>query len=182
MGCYPFVHKRTIHMQPTLRMSLHDRFGYRVALLARRWRQQIDAELESYGLSQATWRPLIHLAAFEQPPRQCELAEQLQIGGPALVRLLDNLETKGLVERIDVDGDRRAYHVQLTRDGRKLAAEAYEIIVALERRVLEDVSAAELDHCTRVFEAIEHRLGTPEPEPLSTTSTPRALRRRMRTP
>jgi MarR family transcriptional regulator for hemolysin len=158
---------------------LHDRFGYRVAILARRWRQQIDAELESYGLSQATWRPLIHLASFKEPPRQCKLAEELQIGGPGLVRLLDNLETKGLVERIDVDGDRRAHCVQLTRDGRKLAAKVYEIIVAIERRVLEDVSAADLAHCTRVFEAIEHRLGSLAPE---APPAPRAVRRsRMRT-
>src|SRR5688572_2622291 len=95
------------------RFSLHERFGYRIAVLARRWRSLVDAELASYGLSQATWRPLIHLGSFDQPPRQCELAEALQLGGPALVRLIDQLEDKGLVERV-VDGDRRANKVQLT--------------------------------------------------------------------
>lgn len=145
-------------MQPSFRLSLHDRFGYRVSVLARRWRKQIDAELESYGLSQATWRPLIHLASFKEPPRQRELAEALQIGGPALVRLLDNLERKGLVERVEVDRDRRANHVQLTRAGRKLATRVYEIIVAVERRLLDEVSAADIARCTRVLDTIADRL------------------------
>jgi MarR family transcriptional regulator, transcriptional regulator for hemolysin len=150
-------------MQPTIHLSLHDRFGYRVAIVARRWRQQIDSELESYGLSQATWRPLIHLASFKDAPRQCELAEALQIGGPALVRLLDNLEHKGLVDRIDVDGDRRANHVQLTREGRKLATRVYEIIVTFEKRLLEGMSAADIARCARILDTIEDRLSTPQP-------------------
>jgi MarR family transcriptional regulator for hemolysin len=148
-------------MQPTLRLSLHDRFGYRVSVLARRWRAQVDAELESYGLSQATWRPLIHLASLPGAPRQCELAEKLQIGGPALVRLLDNLEDKGLVERTLVDGDRRAHHIQLTREGRKLAAQVYDIIVAIESRLLADISATDLARCTRVLESITAKLDEP---------------------
>jgi MarR family transcriptional regulator, transcriptional regulator for hemolysin len=115
----------------------------------------------TYGLSQATWRPLVHLASFKTSPRQCELAEQLQIGCPALVRLLDNLEEKGLIERALVDGDRRAHHIQLTREGRRLATQVYEIILDIERRLLSEVSAADLDRCTRVLAAIENQLDTP---------------------
>jgi MarR family transcriptional regulator, transcriptional regulator for hemolysin len=151
-------------MQPTLRLSLHDRFGYRLAVLTRRWRALVDAELESYGLSQATWRPLVHLASFKTSPRQCELAEQLQIGCPALVRLLDNLEEKGLIERALVDGDRRAHHIQLTREGRRLATQVYEIILDIERRLLSEVSATDLDRCTRVLAAIENQIDTPVAE------------------
>lgn len=150
-------------MQANFQLSLHDRFGYRLAVLARRWRQRLDAELDAYGLSQATWRPLIHLASFTEPPRQCELAEALQIGGPALVRVLDNLEDMRLVERIQVDDDRRAHHVQLTREGRKLARRVYEIIVALERELLRDISAEDIEHSARVFAALEDRLATREP-------------------
>lgn len=160
-------------MRSTTDFSIHDRLGYRLSVLVRRWRQVVDAQLESYGLSQATWRPLIHLASIEtrssQPPRQCELAEALQIGGPALVRLLDSLEAKGLVERVDVSGDRRANHVQLTREGKKLARRVYDIIVGVERALLREVepgALAELDRgLAQITDAVERRLEAPNATP-----------------
>jgi MarR family transcriptional regulator for hemolysin len=141
---------------------LRDRFGYRVSVLTRRWRAIVDAELESYGLSQATWRPLIHLASFAEPPRQCELADALSIGGPALVRLLDQLETRGLAERV-VDGDRRANKIRLTRAGKRLATRVYDIILAIERELLQDVSADELARVTRALESIDRRIESYQP-------------------
>lgn len=160
------------------RVALHDRFGYRVAVLARRWRQLVDAELEAYGLSQATWRPLIHLSEFDRPPRQCELADALQIGGPALVRLLDNLEDKGLIARVAVDGDRRANHVELTRDGKKLAARVHQIIAEIERELVRDVAPAALATCDRALDAIGRRIDRHHPTRPTPRATPRATRRR----
>jgi MarR family transcriptional regulator, transcriptional regulator for hemolysin len=142
--------------------TLHDRFGYRIAVLVRRWRALVDAELAAYGLSQATWRPLIHLASFPEPPRQCELAEALQLGCPALVRLIDRLEEGGLVERV-VDGDRRANKVRLTRSGKKLASRVDDIIAAVERDLLRDLSAGELAQSVRAIESIEGRIERYQP-------------------
>ena len=36
----------------------HIDFGFRVARIARRLRQAVDAELGAFGLTEATWRPL----------------------------------------------------------------------------------------------------------------------------
>lgn len=143
-------------------LSLHDRFGYRLSVLTRRWRGIVDLELESYGLSQATWRPLIYLAQFEAPPRQCELADALALGCPTLVRLLDQLEAKGLIERV-VDGDRRANRVQLTRSGRRLATRVHEIIVSIEADLLRDISAEQRAEVVRSFAAIEARIERYQP-------------------
>jgi len=139
-------------------LTPRDHFGYRISLIARRWRQQVDAELERYDLSEATWRPLLYLASCTGVPKQRDLAEALQIGCPALVRLLDNLEAKRLVERIDVDDDRRAKQVQLTPEGRRLARRVHEIILDIDRRLLQDVTAADLARCDRVFGSIERQL------------------------
>jgi MarR family transcriptional regulator for hemolysin len=145
--------------------SLQPHFGYRLAVLARRWRAQVDAELEAYGLSQATWRPLLYLISFEGVPRQRDLAEALQIGCPALVRLLDNLEAKRLIERIDVDDDRRAKQIKLTPEGRQIANHVYAIIVAIERKLLSELTAADLANCERAFAAIENQLDTYQADP-----------------
>src|SRR4029450_13777199 len=39
----------------------HIDFGFRVARIARRLRQAVDAELRAYGLTDATWRPLAYV-------------------------------------------------------------------------------------------------------------------------
>ncbi|MEJ7597271.1 MAG: MarR family transcriptional regulator [Kofleriaceae bacterium] len=140
--------------------ALQPRFGYRLTVLARRWRAQVDDELEAYGLSQATWRPLLYLISFEGVPRQRDLAEALQIGCPALVRLLDNLEAKRLVERVDVDDDRRAKQVKLTSEGRRVAKRVFDIILALERKLLAELTPSDLAHCERAFSSIERQLDT----------------------
>jgi MarR family transcriptional regulator for hemolysin len=152
------VRTRTIHMASDIAFNPRDHLGYRISLITRRWRAVIDAELEGFGLSEATWRPLLVLALRKGAPRQRDLAEALQIGCPALVRLLDNLEAKKLIERIDVDDDRRAKQVMLTPEGRKLARRVHEIILGIERRLLDGISPADLALADRIFGSIEQRL------------------------
>jgi MarR family transcriptional regulator, transcriptional regulator for hemolysin len=140
-----------------------DRIGCQLMLVARRWRQVVDAELESYGLSHATWRPLLKLAGSDEPLRQHELADQLQIGHPELVRLIDNLERKRLVVRHEVEGDRRVKRIQLTPGGRRLAAQAQDLIDAFERRVLAGISNADRARCRDVMARIGQQLDAHEP-------------------
>jgi MarR family transcriptional regulator for hemolysin len=142
-------------------------------ILARRWRQAIDAELESYGVSHATWRPLLKLASAAEPLRQHELADMLQVGHPELVRLIDNLERKGLVLRHEASDDRRVKRIRLTPSGRRLAAQVSSIIEAFERRILRGISTADRARCRDVFARIEERLDSVEPTPRKpTTRTP----------
>ena len=140
-----------------------DRIGCQLVLVARRWRQVLDAELESYGLSHATWRPLLKLARAAEPLRQHELADQLQIGHPELVRLIDHLERKRLVVRHEAEGDRRAKRLELTPGGRRLAEQARSIIEAFERRILHGISPADRARCRDVFARIEQQLDAYEP-------------------
>jgi MarR family transcriptional regulator for hemolysin len=131
--------------------------------VARRWRQAVDTELESYGLSHATWRPLLKLAGAAEPLRQHELADLLQIGHPELVRLIDSLERKRLVARHDASDDRRVKRISLTPGGRRLAEQVAASIEAFERRVLQGTSTTDRARCRDVFARIEERLDGFEP-------------------
>src|SRR3546814_991440 len=71
--------------------SLRSRFGIRFSLLARRWRQVLDAHLATAGLSDATWIPLVHPSETGGGITQKELAALVGIDGSCLVRLLDIL-------------------------------------------------------------------------------------------
>jgi MarR family transcriptional regulator for hemolysin len=135
-----------------------DRLGFRVMILARRWRQELDAELETYGLSHATWRPLLKLSCAGAPLRQHELADLLQVGDPELVRLIDNLERKRLVVRREARDDRRSKRIELTASGRRLADQVEAIIEAFERRIVQGISSADRARCHDVLARIEQRL------------------------
>jgi MarR family transcriptional regulator for hemolysin len=133
-------------------------FGFRVARIARRLRQAIDAELRLLGLTEATWRPLVYVRRLGDGVRQKELATALSIEGPSLVRLLDNLEQRGLIERREDEADRRARGIHLTKAGRDLAVRAAKIGYEIQARLLAKVPAAELEACQKVFSIIEREL------------------------
>jgi MarR family transcriptional regulator for hemolysin len=99
------------------RQQLHDGFGSLVARAGRQWRRAVDRRLRRFGLTEATWLPLIHLARATAPMRQKDLAASLVLDGSSVVRLLDALETSGLIERHEENADRRAKTIALTALG-----------------------------------------------------------------
>src|SRR5712671_341942 len=110
-------------------------FCFRVARIARRLRQTVDSELGAFGLTEATWRPLAYVRRLGEGVRQKELAVALGIEGPSLVRLLDNLERRGLIERREDGTDRRARGIHLTPEGLELAGRVAKISAAIQAQL-----------------------------------------------
>ncbi len=135
-------------------------FGFLVARISRRLRQAVDAEMRLIGLTEATWRPLVYVGALGGGVRQKELATALSIEGPSLVRLLDNLERRGLIERREDETDRRARGIYLTRAGRDLAVRVAKVGIEIQARVLAKVPPADLEICQSVLDRIEKELET----------------------
>lgn len=133
-------------------------FGFRISRIARRLRQAVDTELRAYGLTEATWRPLLYVARLGAGVRQKELAVALGIEGPSLVRLLDGLERRGLIERREDDTDRRARGIHLTAAGRALERRVAKASAAVQRRVLAEVAPADLAACDRAFALMDRAL------------------------
>lgn len=133
-------------------------FAFSVARIARRLRQAVDAELRALGLTEATWRPLVHVRRLGDGVRQKELAAALSIEGPSLVRLLDNLERRGLIERREDETDRRARGIYLTKAGRDLAVRAARVGMSIQKRMLATVPAKDLEACQRALTLVERQL------------------------
>ena len=72
------------------------------------------------------------------PERANRLAERAAVSRPSLTGLLDGLETRGWVQRVDVQGDRRGVSLEVTPDGaaalkraeRSMAAELEKVLHA----------------------------------------------------
>ncbi|MCR6631520.1 MAG: MarR family transcriptional regulator [Magnetospirillum sp.] len=136
-------------MQQNLRHTL----GYRLGHLARRWRQAVDEALKTLDLTEATWRPLLHLSHLGEAVRQKDLAESMGLDGSSLVRLLDTLEERGLIRRED-GRDRRCRLVTLTPDGRRLMERTRQVVAALEEDMLRRLDEGDVAQLVHLLERI----------------------------
>lgn len=130
------------------------RFGMQLAHMSRGWRAELDRRLAGLGLSQARWLVLLHLARFDEPPTQRELAQSVGVEGPTLARLLDSLEAQGLVERQAVLEDRRAKKLMLCPPARPLIEQIETIANALRVELFTGVDEGELSTAMRVHSRI----------------------------
>lgn len=128
---------------------------YRLGLLTRRWRQVLDAEFQSAGLTDATWRPLLHLHLLGDGVRQKELAESVGIEGPSMVRLVDTLVTKGLIQRSEDVTDRRAKRLCLTPEGQLIVARIKKTVADLENELLSPFGEIEISQAAAFIMALE---------------------------
>ena len=143
--------------------NLTHEFGLRLVQMAHRWRRVLDERLRPTGLSQSTWRTLFHLAHMGDGILQKDLAIAIGIEGPSLVRLLDNLESDGLIERRPAANDRRGKTLHLTALGQTRHRELMVIADEVRAQLLEGTSAADLRTCLKVFDRVranaETRIG-----------------------
>jgi MarR family transcriptional regulator for hemolysin len=140
-------------------------------VLQRTYRAVADKALADYGLSQATAWPVIFTGRLGDGVRQGVLADAMDVEGPSLVRVLDQLVAAGLIERREDPQDRRAKTLHLTPAGHALRERIERVLRGLRRQVFAGIDEADLDACLRVFESIKLTLadaqegrgaGTPE--------------------
>jgi MarR family transcriptional regulator, transcriptional regulator for hemolysin len=152
--------------------------GLLVHDVGRLLRRKIDQRAQTIGLTSAQWRVLSAVARTEllnqEPLNQAGLADQLEIEPITLSRLVDRMESAGLIERRADPGDRRAYRLFLTEAARPVVADfraiAYECVMA----ALAGVSDAEIDIVTDVLSRIRANLvGKPdESDPAASAAAP----------
>lgn len=133
---------------------------FRIGHLARRWRKVLDIEFQSTGLTDATWRPLLHLHVLGDGVRQKDLAASLGIEGPSLVRLIDTLVAKGLIERSEDVSDRRAKLLRLTPEGLKLVNLIRKTVKGLEYMIFSLFSDDELVQFADFVQRLESAVST----------------------
>ena len=141
----------------TSRKQVQESFFSLMAQATRQWRRVLDRELQPLGLTEATWRALLHLARAPEPMRQKDLANSLSLDNSSVVRLLDSLEAAGLAQRME-HTDRRAKTIGLTPQGLATVAQVEGIAAQARKRVLSVVPAADLELAFHVMTQISESL------------------------
>ena len=128
-------------------------FGALLSRAYRQWRRAADLRLQPFDLTEATWLPLIRIARAPSPPRQKDLAAALFVDDSSVVRLLDNLEAAGLVERREGE-DRRAKIVVLTPRGKAVADKVEAVARKVRTDALAGLSDKDIETTLRVLEHV----------------------------
>jgi MarR family transcriptional regulator for hemolysin len=134
--------------------QLRDGFASLVARAARQWRRAVDRRLQPFGLTEATWLPLIHLARAPVPMRQKDLAASLVLDGSSVVRLLDSLESAGLIERREESADRRAKSISVTTFGLSIIDRVEAASREVRAATLIGVTGEEIEIASRVLDIV----------------------------
>jgi DNA-binding MarR family transcriptional regulator len=114
-------------------------------LFFRLWRAthtRTSDALGSIGLSPALFALLNVLGAREGAIQQ-QLSSDMAIDPSAMVKLIDELEAGGLAERRRRPGDRRAWEVVITPEGRRALDRARQLVVQVEDEVLGGLTAGD---------------------------------------
>lgn len=140
--------------------ELKAEFAETLVKAGRKLRTRFNAEVVRHGLTYPRARVLAVLAE-RQPLRQTELAADLELEGPTVVRLLDGMEALGLIVRRAVPGDRRAKHVELTDHGSRQAEVVAAISARLRDTILSTCEAADVETALTVLRNIASVLDAP---------------------
>jgi DNA-binding MarR family transcriptional regulator len=88
------------------------------------------------------------------PLSQQQLAKALDVNRTAMVKLIDGLERRGLVERVRNPDDRRAYLLLPTRAGTQTLAEMLPRMARAEAELTERLTAAEHERLNALLRAL----------------------------
>lgn len=134
---------------PTIGFVLHD--------VGRLMRKRFEQQAAHLGFTRSQWLVLLHLAKNEGI-HQAGLAEILEVEPITLVRILDKLEGRGLIERRQHPTDRRLWLLYLDPKARPSLEPLHEIGEATRAEALAGLSDADRAALLRMLGAVKANL------------------------
>ena len=138
--------------------------GFLLHDAARLMRRRFEQRAAALGFTRAQWQVLLHLSRNEGI-HQAGLADILEVEPISLVRILDKLQARGLVERRQDAGDRRLWRLHLTAAAHPSLALLQDIGEATRGEALRGVSDAERDALVALLSRLKANLAEASARP-----------------
>ena len=122
-----------------------------LVVAARRWRKVANDRLRPLEQTMAQWETLYLVAYSGEELNQSQLSRLLGVHGPTMLRMLDVLARRGLIERQQSHHDLRATINRITPSGRDVISSIMGITNEMRRDVLADIDAEELRTTAKVL-------------------------------
>jgi MarR family transcriptional regulator for hemolysin len=131
--------------------------GFLLNDVARLLRKRFDQKARALGLTRAQWQVLAHLA-LNEGIHQGALADILEIEPITLVRILDRLQSAGLIERRPHAKDRRVWLLHLTAAARPILDEMRALGAETREEALAGVPAEDRENLMTILSLMKTNL------------------------
>ena len=135
----------------------HPAIGFLIREVARLFRKRFEQRIRNCGLTRSQWQAIAYLSNHEGI-RQTALAHLLAIEPITLVRILDKLQERGLIERRQHGADRRIWLLFLKDAARPLLADLQPIAEATRAEALSGLSPENCDSLIASLELVKTNL------------------------
>ena len=113
--------------------------------------------LDSFGLSTAQFAVLQVMGEAAEEKLGCgEIGRRLAARAPDVTRLLDRLESVGLVARKRDEQDRRVVHTHITAAGLELLEKAVPMVRAAEEQTLGALALVDRQHLASLLKSVHY--------------------------
>ncbi|MFS8114718.1 MarR family transcriptional regulator [Rhizobium jaguaris] len=123
----------------------------------RKLRAAFDGLVREHGMTLARAR-VFHKLSNRDGINQRELADELELETPTLVRILDAMEAQSFIERRAVLSDRRAKQIFMTESGKVVAAEIEALATGVRADILQGISDDDVGMALKVIRAMTANL------------------------
>ena len=130
-----------------------DALGYKLRLAQVRAFDMFFDMLAPLDMSPARVTAL-SLIAMNSGINQAALAKELGVAGPSVLKLVDALEGANWIRRVEVEGDRRRYSLEITEHGQERLGALSERLAEYEVRLSSGLTAAERETLMGLLERL----------------------------
>ena len=123
----------------------------------RKLRATFDALVREHGMTLSRARVFRKLSRRDGI-NQRELADELELETPTLVRILDAMEAQNFIERRAAVSDRRAKQIFMTESGKVVAAEVEALATGVRADILEGIPDEDVGMALKVIRAMTANL------------------------
>lgn len=139
------------------RQSRNEQLFDEMSAFNRKLRAFFDAAVREEGLTLARARALFAIAR-RGPLTQKELAEELEIETPTLVRVLDGMAGQKLIVRTEDPSDRRAKRIAMTEAGRVTFDRMYVLAAGLREEIAAEITEDDIEIALSVVRRLTRNL------------------------
>ena len=122
-----------------------------LVVAARRWRKVANDRLRPLEQAMVQWEALYLVAYSGEELNQSQLSRLLGVHGPTMLRMLDSLARRGLIERQQSHEDLRVTINRITPEGRAVITSIMGLTNELRRHVLGGIDEQELGIAAKVL-------------------------------
>ena len=150
--------KKLVGLLQDQKSKFQDDLAFLIAQVGSHSQSSFGKQVDAFGLRLAhvgVLKAIFQAAGVTQR----QLGDALGMFPSNLVRLIDELEEKGLVRRVKSAEDRRSYTLQLTKKGQGVVLELITLTRAHEDRICASLAPAKRQELTRLLQKIATEQG-----------------------